>query len=236
MTISRRFTVFFASTALLCGCSSGQTAAAAPTATAASSADASAETKQTLRVGMECNYAPFNWTTVTTNDTTQPISSVDYCDGYDVVMSEKIADALGMNVQIVKTDWDNLIPSLNNGEIDAIIAGMTDTAEREQSVNFTGKYYESQEVIIVKADSDLKNITDIQQLSGKKVMGQLNTIYDDIIDQINGVDHVTPKEDYPSMPRRCAADCNSFRRYCCPLLSGQGWHNEFRQLPAAAAF
>lgn len=199
MTISRRFTVFFASTALLCGCSSGQTAAAAATATAASSADASAETKQTLRVGMECNYAPFNWTTVTTNDTTQPISSVDYCDGYDVVMSEKIADALGMNVQIVKTDWDNLIPSLNNGEIDAIIAGMTDTAEREQSVNFTGKYYESQEVIIVKADSDLKNITDIQQLSGKKVMGQLNTIYDDIIDQINGVDHVTPKEDYPSM-------------------------------------
>jgi len=199
MTISRRLTVFFASAALLCGCSSGQTAAAAPTATAASSADASAETKQTLRVGMECNYAPFNWTTVTTNDTTQPISSVDYCDGYDVVMSEKIADALGMNVQIVKTDWDNLIPSLNNGEIDAIIAGMTDTAEREQSVNFTGKYYESQEVIIVKADSDLKNITDIQQLSGKKVMGQLNTIYDDIIDQINGVDHVTPKEDYPSM-------------------------------------
>jgi putative lysine transport system substrate-binding protein len=199
MTISRRFTVFFASAALLCGCSSGQTAAAAATATAASSADASAETKQTLRVGMECNYAPFNWTTVTTNDTTQPISSVDYCDGYDVVMSEKIADALGMNVQIVKTDWDNLIPSLNNGEIDAIIAGMTDTAEREQSVNFTGKYYESQEVIIVKADSDLKNITDIQQLSGKKVMGQLNTIYDDIIDQINGVDHVTPKEDYPSM-------------------------------------
>ena len=181
---------------LLAGCSSPTTTA---TATPETTGETSSETSDTLRVGMECNYAPFNWTTTTAGETTQPISSVDYCDGYDVVVATTIAEELGMNVEIVKTDWDNLIPALNNGEIDAIIAGMTATDERRQSVDFTEPYYISQNVIIVPADSDLVGITSIQDLSGYTVMGQLNTLYDDIIDQIDGVVHATPKEDYPSM-------------------------------------
>ena len=75
---------------------------------------------------------------------------------------------------------------------------MTDTPEREESVSFTTPYYTSQEVIIVKADSDLTGVTDIQELSGKKVIGQLNTLYDDVIDQIEGVIHATPLESMPA--------------------------------------
>ncbi|NCB33864.1 MAG: transporter substrate-binding domain-containing protein [Erysipelotrichia bacterium] len=177
---------------LLAGCGSS---AAAGTAESVSTSSASAAA---FKVGMECNYAPFNWTTVTAGDTTQKISEVDYCDGYDVVIAEQIAAALGTDVQIVKTDWDNLIPALQNGEIDAIIAGMTDTAKREESVSFTTPYYTSQEVVIVRKDSELTNITDIQELSGKKVLGQLNTLYDSVIDQINGVIHATPLESMPA--------------------------------------
>ena len=158
-----------------------------------------AEAPAVLRVGMECDYAPFNWTQSADSDTAVPISSVDYADGYDVIIATKIAEAIGREVEIVKTDWDSLIPSLNAGAIDCIIAGMTETPDRAEVVSFTTPYYESQMVVIVKADSDLTNITDIQQLSGRKVLGQINTTYDEIIDQINGVEHLTPLDNYPRM-------------------------------------
>lgn len=157
------------------------------------------DSSNVLKVGMECNYAPFNWTQVEDSETAEPISSVDYCDGYDVVMAARIASELGMDVQIVKTDWDNLIPALNNNDIDLIIAGMTATPERAEAVNFTNPYYESQMVVVVRADSELTNITNIQELSGYNVLGQLNTLYDEIIDQIEGVNHLTPQESYPRM-------------------------------------
>lgn len=154
---------------------------------------------EVLRVGMECNYAPFNWTTTESGEFTQPINEVDFADGYDVIIATKIAEGLGREVQIVKTDWDNLIPSLQHGEIDAIIAGMTDTEERRESVSFTTPYYISKEVIIIQTGSDLENITSIQELAGRRVIGQQGTLYDDLIDQIEGVIHESPKADFPAL-------------------------------------
>lgn len=170
---------------LLVGCSSNQTT----------------ENEQTsdnvLRVGMECDYAPFNWSQVEPTDVA--INSVDYADGYDVVIAKMIAETLGKEVKVVKTDWDALIPSLNAGQIDCIIAGMTETPERAEAVSFTSPYYESDMVVIVRKDSDLVNIDDIKQLSGHNVLGQINTTYDEIIDQIEGVNHMTPLDTYPRM-------------------------------------
>lgn len=174
---------------MLAGCGSGSAAAAS----ASASADAN-----TLRVGMECNYAPYNWTTTEKTDTSQQITSVDYCDGYDVMMAEKLAEKTNKQVKIVKLDWDNLILSLQNNQIDAIIAGMTDTEEREQEVSFTTPYYVSTEVIIVEKDSDLANATSLEDFSGKKVIGQLNTLYDTIIDQIPNVQHQPGAETFPA--------------------------------------
>ena len=188
--IVRTSTAIITSALLLTGCASGSAAS--------TSASASSTATETLRVGMECNYAPFNWSTTTTNDTTQPISSVDYCDGYDVVIATKLAEATNRKVQIVKLDWDNLILSLNNNQIDAIIAGMTDTAEREQEVAFTDPYYESEEVMIVKAAGNYTKATSIQDFSGAKIQGQMNTIYDEIIDQIHGVIHMPAAESFPA--------------------------------------
>ncbi len=171
------------------GCSASGSAAATNSASSGNG---------TFRVGMECNYAPFNWTTTQEGETTQKISSTDYCDGYDVVIAEKMADALGEDVQIVKLDWDNLIVSLNKNSIDAIIAGMTDTPEREEEVNFTSPYYESEEVMIVKKDGKYASATGIQDFSGATVQGQMSTIYDEVIDQINGVVHQPAAETFPA--------------------------------------
>ncbi|MBQ4253401.1 MAG: ABC transporter substrate-binding protein, partial [Erysipelotrichaceae bacterium] len=68
---------------LLCSCSSG---------------NANDSDSNVLRVGMECDYAPFNWTQVEDSDTAVAISAVDYADGYDVVIASRIAEKLGMEV------------------------------------------------------------------------------------------------------------------------------------------
>ena len=187
-TIRKSLTVL-ACAALLTGCASNT-----PTSTAASSSNSS----DTLRVGMECNYAPFNWSTTKEGEYPQPISSADYCDGYDVVVAKNLADKIGKKVEIVKLDWDNLILSLNNNQIDAVIAGMTATDERKQQVNFTDPYYVSEEVLIVKKDSQYTSATSLEDFKGATVQGQMNTIYDEVIDQISGVNHMPAAETFPA--------------------------------------
>lgn len=155
--------------------------------------------ENTLVVGMECNYAPFNWTTLDKTDTSVAITAVDYCDGYDVAIAQFIADDLQMDLEIRKTDWKGLEPAVSAGEIDAIIAGMTKTPERAENADFTTPYYESEMVIIVRKDSDLVNISSLAELAGKTVLGQINTLYDDVIDQIPEVVHATPLDSYPRM-------------------------------------
>lgn len=172
---------------VLTGCSGGSTA----------SSDSTSD-ENTLRVGMECNYAPYNWSTTQSTDTSKQISDVDYCDGYDVMMATKLAEKTDKEVEIVKLDWDNLILSLQNDQIDAVIAGMTATDERKQEADFTTPYYISTEVVLVKKDSPLAGITSISDLSGKKVVGQMNTLYDTIIDQIDGVIHEPAAETFPA--------------------------------------
>ena len=154
----------------------------------------------TFVVGMECAYAPFNWQTSTETYTSFTLGSNGYADGYDVRVAQYIADELGMDLEIKTISWDGLLPALDSGEIDAVIAGMTANEEREQGADFTTPYYDSEGMImIVRKDSEEATYTDIQQFSGKNVVGQKGTNYDDVIDQIQGVNHVTPKQQYGEM-------------------------------------
>lgn len=150
-------------------------------------------------VGMECNYAPFNWTQVNETETTVPLEGGGYADGYDVTIAQAIAKYLGKELVIKKMSWDGLEPALQAGVIDAVIAGMTDTADRRQRVDFTQTYYESQMVLIVRKGDKLENAKSLKDFSNKKVLGQLNTLYDTVIDQIPNVKHATALEDYPAM-------------------------------------
>ncbi|WP_297236984.1 transporter substrate-binding domain-containing protein [uncultured Faecalicoccus sp.] len=156
----------------------------------------------TFTVGMECGYQPFNWQTsdAQTDSAVEISGGGGYCDGYDVMMSQAIADELGQKLEVKKISWDGLQPALDSGEIDAIVAGMTASDEREEGIDFTTPYYESEGmVMIVRADSEMANYTDIQDFSGHKVIGQKNTNYDTVIDQIEGVDHQTPLATYPEL-------------------------------------
>ncbi len=146
-------------------------------------------TEGIFRVGMEVDYAPFNWTQPNSADDAVEVSNSpgEYANGYDVQMAKKLADGLGLKLEIVKIEWDGLAPALQSGKIDAIIAGMSPTAERKKEIDFSNNYYTSDLVIVVKKDSEYANAKSIQDFKGARITGQLNTFHYTVIDQIKGV-------------------------------------------------
>lgn len=143
--------------------------------------------KGVLRVGLECAYAPFNWTEVAKTDTNVPIKGKvsSYAEGYDIMIARRIAEELGYELEIYKYEFDGLIMALNNGSIDLIIAGMSPTEERKQSINFSDAYYRSEHVLLLQKTSKYVNAKTFEDLSGAKVIGQKGTLYDDLAKQIS---------------------------------------------------
>ncbi len=152
-----------------------------------------------FRVGMECDYAPFNWTQATETEGSMPIESGGFADGYDVQIAKKIAEGLGRELVIVKTEWDGLIPAVQMGAIDAIIAGMSPTAERSMTIDFSEPYYSSDLVIVVQKDGPYAGATKLADFSGARITGQLNTFHYSVIGQIEGVQMQTAMETFPAM-------------------------------------
>ena len=161
--------------------------------------DQGAEDTNTLRIGMECGYAPFNWTQQDDTNGAVAIEGGGYANGYDVQIAKQVAEGLGKELVIVKTEWDGLVPAVQSGVIDGIIAGMSPTAERKEKIDFTDNYYVSDLVVVVRADSEYANATSIQDFAGATLTAQLNTFHDTVIDQIEGVNHATPMTDFPAM-------------------------------------
>lgn len=154
----------------------------------------------TFRVGLEAGYAPFNWTQMDdSNGGVKIDGNAEYAGGYDVEIAKRIAEGLGKELVIVKTEWAGLLPSLTSGKIDAIIAGMSPTAERAESIDFSDNYYKSDLVMVVKKGGKYEGITSIQDFKGAKVTAQLNTFHYTVIDQINGVIKETAMDDFPAM-------------------------------------
>lgn len=158
------------------------------------SACAPKEEVQTITVGLECDYAPFNWTTSTSeSDIAVAIdeAGAGFCDGYDIQVAQAIADGLDMTLVVKKMAWDGLITALNQNDIDMIVAGMTDTEERRQSVAFSTPYYASDLVLVVKASSTFAGATTLAEFTGASVIAQMGTFHDGLIDQITSVNHLT---------------------------------------------
>ncbi len=158
-------------------------------------------TETEIVVGLEAAYAPFNWATPTENSFTVPIANQTgfYADGFDVVMAQEIADALGLTLVIRAIEWDGLIPALLAGEIDLIVAGMSPTSERAQTVAFSDPYFQSEQVMVVRNDGNYADATSLEDFTGARVVAQLGTLQDDLIDQITGVNHQAALNDYASL-------------------------------------
>ncbi|HHY43084.1 MAG TPA: transporter substrate-binding domain-containing protein [Thermoanaerobacterales bacterium] len=156
--------------------------------------------EEAFRVGLECGYPPFNWTQLDDSNGAVPIEGTqEYAGGYDVEIAKRIAEGLGKKLVIVKTEWTGLLPALTSGKIDAIIAGMSPTEERKQTIDFSDNYYKSDLVMVVKRGGKYENATSLKDFNGARITAQLNTFHYTVIDQIEGVVKQPAMDDFPAM-------------------------------------
>lgn len=155
---------------------------------------------ETFKVGLEAGYAPFNWTQMDDSNGGVAIEGgAEFAGGYDVEIAKKIAAGLGKELVIVKTEWDGLVPALMSGKIDAIIAGMSPTAERKETIDFSENYYKSDLVMVVKKGGAFEGATSLKDFTGAKITAQLNTFHYSVIDQIPSVAKEPAMDNFPAM-------------------------------------
>lgn len=152
-----------------------------------------------LRVGMECDYVPFNWMVTNPSDTSANIQSGGYADGYDVYFSKMIADKLGVDLEVVKVEWDGLTLALEAGTIDLIVAGMSPTAERKMTVDFSEPYYGGEKVIITRKDNKFASAKSLTDLTGAKLAHQHNNVFNILLEQIPDCEIVNVYDSTPRM-------------------------------------
>ena len=159
------------------------------------------ENENVLRVAMECAYAPYNWTQNDDSNGAVPISGTsDFAYGYDVMMAKLIAESMGKELEIVKLDWDSLVPAVSSGDVDLVIAGQSITAERLEVVDFSDPYFYASIVTLTKADSKYATAASVADLAGATCTSQLGTIWYDIcLPQIPEANILTAQETAPAM-------------------------------------
>ena len=176
-----------------------------------------------LTVAMECAYAPYNWTQTTDANGAVPIRGAEgeYANGYDVMMAKKICEANGWQLEIVRLDWDSLVPAVQTGQVDAVIAGQSMTSERAEQVDFAGPYLYASIVVLTRRDSPAANARCLADLSGASCTSQMGTVWYDIcLTQIEGADVKAPKDSAPTM--LMALETGDVDFVCTDMPTAQG--------------
>lgn len=156
-----------------------------------------------LYVGMECGYIPFNYTQTDGSNGAVKISNAPgYANGYDVMIAKRIAEELGKELVIMKYEFNSLINAVQAGTLDFIIAGMSPTAERRESIDFSDAYYESNLVVVVREDGEYADATSLADFSGATLVAQMGTFHDKALQEQAadyGINRGTPMDSFPMM-------------------------------------
>lgn len=207
----------------LAACGSGSTTSTTAAADAAAAAASTGVEDGVLTIAMECAYAPYNWMQGDDSNGAVPISNVpgSYANGYDVMIGKKIAEANGWELEVIQADWDSLVPGVQTGIYDAVIAGQSMTAERSEQVDFAGPYFYASIVCVTKKGSPYATATSIADLAGGKCTAQIATIwYDQCLPQIDGALVQTAAETAPAM--LMALETGSVDFICTDMPTAQG--------------
>lgn len=146
-----------------------------------SATDGKALSGKHLKVAMSANYKYFETVTVDK-------SGKEVYEGLDIDLLNKMSEDLGFTYEIMNMPFASLIGSLQANQADLVISGMSYTEERAESIDFSDKYATDKVGVLFKADSA---ITDLENLSGKKVACSAGTSFENIIKEIHGAELVT---------------------------------------------
>ena len=198
---------------------SGCTASAAPAAgTAVSGVE-----DGVMTVAMECAYAPYNWAQSDDSNGAVPIANSDageFANGYDVMMAEKLCEANGWELEVIRLDWDSLVPAVQTGQVDAVIAGQSMTQERARQVDFAGPYLYASIVCLTRGDSPLAAAGGISELSGTCTSQRGTIWYDTCLPQIPGAEIQSAQDTAPAMLMAVATGMVDF--VCTDMPTAQG--------------
>ncbi|WP_019120573.1 transporter substrate-binding domain-containing protein [Brevibacillus massiliensis] len=166
MTKRNRFVALAISSVLalgvLAGCGTGGNAGAGSTDNKTASQE---NAKPKLIMGTSADYKPFEY-----HDTS---SGKDEIVGFDIDIAKYIADEVGFDLEIKDMDFNGLLPALQSGRVDFVMAGMSPDDERKKNADFSDVYFEAKNSIVAKKGSGLAKPED---LAGKKVGVQLGSI------------------------------------------------------------
>ena len=150
-----------------------------------------------LRIGTECDYPPNNWEEDIKTKSNVPLSNFEgrYAEGYDIQIAKLVAKSMRAKLEVKKISWQDLIPALKNGEIDAIFSGMLDTSERKKDIAFS-EVYDIQDSktygIMVRKDSNYANAKTLNDFIGASFVAQKDSNLDRAISQVKGAIHLPP--------------------------------------------
>ena len=175
-----------------------------------------------LTVAMECAYAPYNWAQPDDSNGAVPIKdSVLYANGFDIMTAKAICEANGWKLEVLQLDWDSLIPAVQSGTCDAVIAGQSMTSERMEAVDFAGPYLYATIVCLAKKDSPYANAKGISDLAGGSCTSQSGTIwYESCLPQIPDAKIGMPSESAPAM--LMAVESGTVDFVCTDMPTAQG--------------
>lgn len=196
MRRSVRYLLGLTTAFVLAACGNGESA----DSTAGSSTSSDATSEETLYIGMEAAYPPYNWSQQDeSNGALQIQNSHEYANGYDVQMSKLIGEALDRPVEIVKVEWSGLIPALQANKIDLVIAGMSPTKERQEAIELTESYYDAQFTMVTRVDSEYADGESINDYDGARLVGQQGTLNYDLLNQFPGATVEQAMNDFSAM-------------------------------------
>lgn len=138
--------------------------AAAASALAIAAFAGNAMARDTLRVGTEPTFAPFEFLDTKTQE----------FSGFDIDLIKAVADKAGYDIKVMNMGFDALIPALSAGTIDVIASGISITEERQKKVDFTSPYYQSGLSYLVRK-ADAEKIKTFADLKGKTLAVQIGT-------------------------------------------------------------
>lgn len=127
-----------------------------------------------LVVGTSADYAPYSFHTLQ--------DGKDTIVGFEIEIAQKIADELGVELSIVDTNFDSLLTFLNNGQVDMVIAGLSPTPERAESVDFSDIYYSASQSIIVRTE-DLDKYNSIEDFANTQMGVQRGSLQEMIFNK-----------------------------------------------------
>ncbi|MCO5072411.1 MAG: ABC transporter substrate-binding protein [Rhizobiaceae bacterium] len=123
------------------------------------------QAQEMLKIGTEGAYPPFN-----------NLTADGKLEGFDIDIANALCEEMKVKCEFVTQDWDGIIPALQAGKFDAIIASMSITPERAEKVDFTKKYYNTPSALAGPKDSDLKGVTK-EDMAGKTIGAATSTTH-----------------------------------------------------------